>query len=188
MFNISTLKTALTGYIGVRQFDDTTLGSISTALRSSVSGQYFDDFHPFLRTDNLYYSAPEDATFNTWIQNKIDGSVAKLFNRLATDKKLNGSTKSIFDNLQIFTGAGLLSDTITKSSRLVGLAIGVCYFSVSDVRRQRAAFVGRSAGGYEEHTVQPQLAPDVFGHKYVSHIGSGVGCILPSCFSTKAET
>jgi hypothetical protein len=123
MFNISTLKTALTGYIGFRQFDDTALGSIPTAMRSSVSGQYFDDFHPLLRTDNLYWASPEEATFSTWLQAKVDSSVAKLFNRLATDKKLSGSTKSIFDNYQLFTGAGRLSDGITKSGRLVGLAI-----------------------------------------------------------------
>lgn len=123
MFNISTLKTALTGYIGFRQFDDVTIGSVSTTLRSTVSGMYFDDFHPFLRTDNLYYAAPEEVVFNTWLQNKLDGSVAKLFNRLATDKKLSRSTKTIFANNPIFNGAGNLTDTITKSGRLVGLSI-----------------------------------------------------------------
>jgi hypothetical protein len=123
MFNISTLKTALTGHIGFREFDDTTIGTVATALRSSVSGQYFDDFHPFLRTDNLYYAAPEEATFNTWLQSRVEGSIAKLFNRLATDKKLSGSTRSIFENKPIFSGIGEMSDTITKSGRLVGLAI-----------------------------------------------------------------
>jgi hypothetical protein len=123
MFNISTLKTALTGYIGFRNPDDTALGNIATALTTSVSGQYFDDFHPFLRTDNLWYAAPEEGTFSTWLLNKYNASIVKLFNRLATEKKLSGSTKSIFDNFQLFTGAGLMSDSITKSGRLVGLAI-----------------------------------------------------------------
>ena len=123
MFNISTLKTALTGYIGFRNPDDSAIGTIATALRTSVSGQYFDDFHPLLRTDNLYWASPEEVTFSTWLQDKLESSIAKLFNRLATDKKLSGSTKSIFDNYQLFTGAGMLSDTITKSGRLVGLAI-----------------------------------------------------------------
>jgi len=123
MFNISTLKTALTGYIGFRELDDTTIGTVATALRSSVSGMYFDDFHPLLRTDNLYYAAPEEITFNTWLQNQLDSSVAMLFNRLATNKKLSGSTRSIFANKQIFLGSGNLSDTITKSGRLVGLSI-----------------------------------------------------------------
>jgi hypothetical protein len=123
MFNIASLKTALAGYIGFRQFDDTSIGSVATALRSTVSGQYFSDFHPLLRTDNLYWSSPEDINFNTWLQERVDVSVANLFSKLATDKKISGSTKSIFDNLQLFTGAGPLSDTITKTGRLVGLAI-----------------------------------------------------------------
>ena len=63
MFNISTLKTALTGYIGFRNPDDSAIGTIATALRTSVSGQYFDDFHPLLRTDNLYWASPEEVTF-----------------------------------------------------------------------------------------------------------------------------
>jgi hypothetical protein len=123
MFNISTLKTALTGYIGFRNPDDTTIGSIATALRSSVSGQYMDDVSPLLRTDNLWYAAPEETTFSTWLLNKYNASIVKLFNRLATEKKLSGSTKSIFDNLPLFDGAGLISDQITKSGRLVGIAI-----------------------------------------------------------------
>ena len=123
MFNIATLKSALTGYIGFRNPDDTAIGSIATALTTSVSGQYMDDYHPLLRTDNLWYVAPEEATFSDWLKNRYDASVMMLLKRLATDKKLSGSTKSIFDNLQIFTGAGLMSDSITKSGRLVGLSI-----------------------------------------------------------------
>jgi|WetSurMetagenome_2_1015567.scaffolds.fasta_scaffold00103_45 hypothetical protein len=123
MFNLSTLKTALTGYIGFKDFDDPAIGHVATALRSSVSGQYFSDFHPLLRSDNLYYAHPEDLSFDTWLQERLDSSVNTLFSKLAAGKKIGGSTRSIFDNLQLFTGSGPLSDTITKSGRLVGLAI-----------------------------------------------------------------
>ena len=64
-----------------------------------------------------------ETMFSVWLGEKVDASVAMLFNKLATSKKLSGSTKSIFSNLQLFMGAGKLSDTITKSSRLVGLSI-----------------------------------------------------------------
>jgi hypothetical protein len=123
MFNISDLKTALTSYIGFKNPDDTAIGSIATALTTSVSGLYFDDFHPLLRTDNLYYAAPQEAVFSSWLLDQYNASIAMLFHRLMTAKKLQGSTKSIFDNMQLFTGAGSLSETITKSGRMVGLAI-----------------------------------------------------------------
>lgn len=130
MVNIAMLKTALSGYIGFRS-PITAPVSISTALRSSVSGQYWDDFHPLLHTDNIYYSAPRGEAFvdnqntvlNNWLTGRVEASIATLFNRLITNKKLSHSTKSIFDNLQMFTGAGKLSDSITKSGRIVGLAI-----------------------------------------------------------------
>ena len=64
-----------------------------------------------------------ETMFSVWLGEKVDSSVAKLFNKLSTDKKLQGSTKSIFSNVQLFSGAGKLSETITKSSRLVGLSI-----------------------------------------------------------------
>ena len=130
MVNIATLKTALSGYIGFRTPIIAPV-TISTALRSTVSGQYWDDFHPLLHTDNIYYSAPQgeafvdnvDTVLNNWLTGRVEASIGNLFNRLVTNKKLSHSTKSIFDNLQMFTGAGKLSDTITKSGRLVGLAI-----------------------------------------------------------------
>lgn len=64
-----------------------------------------------------------ETLFSIWLGERVDASISKLFNKLQTNKKLQGSTKSIFSNLQLFSGAGKLSETITKSSRLVGLAI-----------------------------------------------------------------
>lgn len=121
MFTISDIKTALSGYIGFRAGVVAT-ASVATALRTSVSGQYWDDFHPLLTTDNLWYSYPKD-NFSTWLSQRVDTSVSKLINKLATNKKLSYSTKSIFDNLQLFTGVGKTNDSIPKSSRLVGLAV-----------------------------------------------------------------
>jgi hypothetical protein len=64
-----------------------------------------------------------ETLFSVWLGERVNSSIAKLFNKVATDKKLQSSTKSIFSNIQLFTGAGLLSETLTKSSRLVGLSI-----------------------------------------------------------------
>ena len=170
MYNISTLQTALTGWIGVRDTKATDIPAIDATLAATSSGSYFDDFHPLCNTDTLYRCSPNfDAenygtwsnavsyalgtrkiysnipyqctvaastigvlpsaltewktVFSAWIGEKINASVANLFNRLAAEKKLNLSTKSIFENLQLFTGPGNARDTITNAGRMVGLEI-----------------------------------------------------------------
>lgn len=169
MYSISSLQSGLTGLIGCRDTKTTDIPAIDSSLTASSSGQYWDDVHPLLDTENLFYCAPNyeaesystwsalttyttgqrviyggtawqskaDANlnntpaagawwktvFSTWIGERINSSIANLFNRLAVEKKLNLSTKSIFDNLQLFTGPGRLQDTITNSGRMVGLRI-----------------------------------------------------------------
>ncbi len=61
--------------------------------------------------------------FSVWLGEKYNASISNLFNRLAVEKKLNLSTKSIFEDVQLFTGAGRLQDTITNSGKMVGLQI-----------------------------------------------------------------
>jgi len=64
-----------------------------------------------------------ETMFSLWLREKYNASVANLFNRLATEKKINTSTKSIFENRQLFLGSGNMTDTITPSGRFVGLAV-----------------------------------------------------------------
>jgi hypothetical protein len=58
MFNISTIKTALLGKIGFRDSRDATVAKIDGDLTASSTGQYWEDIHSLLQTDNLYYSSP----------------------------------------------------------------------------------------------------------------------------------
>ncbi|MFA5727517.1 MAG: hypothetical protein WC886_07750 [Saccharofermentanaceae bacterium] len=64
-----------------------------------------------------------ETVFSAWLLEKYNASVSNLFNRLAVEKKLNLSTKSLFEDVQLFTGAGRLQDTITNSGKMVGLQI-----------------------------------------------------------------
>jgi hypothetical protein len=171
MYSISALQTGLAGLIGVRNTKTTDIPAVATALTATSSGSYWDDYHPLLATDTLFYSAPNfeaenygtwsnlvsytlgtrkiyssiayectavagstigelpsaltewKTIFSAWMGERINSSISNLFNRLATEKKLNLSTKSLFEDIQLFTGAGRLQDTITNSSRLVGLQI-----------------------------------------------------------------
>ncbi len=64
-----------------------------------------------------------ESMFSDWLEDRVNASIANMFNRLAIEKKLNESTKSIFENKKLFLGSGLLTDTITPNSRFVGIAI-----------------------------------------------------------------
>ena len=61
--------------------------------------------------------------FSAWYGERINTAISNLFNKLAVEKKLNLSTKSLFSDLQLFSGAGANYSTITNSGRMVGLKI-----------------------------------------------------------------
>ena len=58
-----------------------------------------------------------------WITEKENASINKLCNQLFTNKKMNESTKTFLDSVQVVDGAGRIEDTITASSRFVGFEI-----------------------------------------------------------------
>ena len=61
--------------------------------------------------------------FIDWMTNKENASINKLCNDLFTSKKINESTKTFLDSVQVVDGAGRIEDTITASSRFVGFEI-----------------------------------------------------------------
>jgi len=68
MYSISSLQSGLTGLIGCRDTKTTDIPAIDSSQTASSSGQYWDDFHPLLDTENLFYCAPnfESEAYATW--------------------------------------------------------------------------------------------------------------------------
>jgi hypothetical protein len=64
MYNLTTLKTELTGWIGFRESADAGIDVIDSTLKTSNSGSYFDEVHPLLQTDVLYSIAPDFNAYN----------------------------------------------------------------------------------------------------------------------------
>ncbi len=58
-----------------------------------------------------------------WLENKENASINKLCNDLFTSKKINESTKTFLDSVQVVDGAGRIEDTVTASGRFVGFEI-----------------------------------------------------------------
>jgi len=167
MFNITTIKTAFTGMIGLRDTSDPDFPK--GTLTSASEYVYFNDYHPLITYENLYSIAPNYDAFSydtwtatgystgsyakydnvvyksqrtmltgdtpsltstawqtplkDWITQKKEASINKLCNQLFTNKKLNESTKTFLDSVQVVDGAGNIEDTVTASGRFVGFEI-----------------------------------------------------------------
>jgi len=167
MFNVATLKTSLVGMIGLRDTADPDFPvNILTGASENV---WYDDYHPLVTYDNLYWICPNFDAMNystwtstgyatgsyviydnvaykatrtmltgdtpsltstawttpvlDWITNKENAAINKLTNDLFTSKKVNESTKTFLDSVQVVDGAGRQADTITADSRFVGFEI-----------------------------------------------------------------
>ena len=138
-------------------------------LTGASENVWFDDYHPLVTYDNLYWICPNfdgmnystwtstgystgsyviydnvaykatrtmltgdtpsltSTAWNTpvldWITQKENAAINKLTNDLFTSKKINESTKTFLDSVQVVDGAGRQADTITAASRFVGFEI-----------------------------------------------------------------
>ncbi|MEG0580045.1 MAG: hypothetical protein RR490_09025, partial [Niameybacter sp.] len=61
--------------------------------------------------------------FSDWLRNKTEASIVKVFNRLMTERMLEGTSKTIVDNKMLFDGTGRLVDTVKNTNSLVGFEI-----------------------------------------------------------------
>ena len=64
MFNIASMKTALFGQIGFRNSDDPCFDSLLSTLTASVTGVYYNDYHPLVTLENLQAIAPNYDGYN----------------------------------------------------------------------------------------------------------------------------
>jgi len=64
MFNLASMKTALFGQIAFRNSDDPCFKSLSSALTTSATGSYFEDYHPLVTIENLMAISPNYDGFN----------------------------------------------------------------------------------------------------------------------------
>lgn len=67
----------------------------------------------------------EVKVFSQALETMVRGSISKVLGSFATNKKLAGITKSLFENVLLYDGAGPLLDKEPKSGRFVGYQISV---------------------------------------------------------------
>jgi hypothetical protein len=80
-------------------------------------------------------------------------AINKVVNRIFTDKKIDGATKSIFENVQLFDGAGSLLNKEIGQGRFVGFEIILASHRdiTTIIRRIGTQFTAPNPGGLKIH-------------------------------------
>lgn len=126
MYNISTIKTNLSGVVGWRQPLETEFAIIDVPNLVSSSGLLFQDFHSLVTVENLKNIVPEslsDADFNTFISDMQKGAIVKIVQSVFQKKK--PQTKALLDKLRLFDQANIMDDPIANSGFWVGYEINL---------------------------------------------------------------
>lgn len=126
MYNISTIKTNLSGVVGWRQPLQTDFAIVDAPNLISSSGLIFQGFHSLVTIENLQNAVPEslsDADFNTFILNMQKDAIAKVVQSVFQKKK--PQTKALLDKLRLFDQANVMDDPITNSGFWVGYEINL---------------------------------------------------------------
>ena len=124
MFNPTTIQNCMTSLIGWRNDANTSVPQITnTALLTSNSGLYYNDFHPLLLIENIANTLPEDKTIDNYLTEKVNSGINKALTKGVLEKKLNESTKTLLNSSKLFDGIGRFQDTVISNGRFVGVEL-----------------------------------------------------------------
>ena len=126
MFNPTIIQTCMTSLIGWRNDANTSVPQITnTALLTSNSGLFYNDFHPLLLIENISNTLPEDKTIDNYLTEKVNSGINKALTKVVLEKKLNESTKTLLNSSKLFDGIGRFQDTIVSNGRFVGVEVEI---------------------------------------------------------------
>lgn len=124
MFNPTTIQNCMTSLIGWRNDANTSVPQITnTALLTSDSGLYYNDFHPLLLIENIANTLPEDKIIDNYLTEKVNSGINKALTKVVLEKKLNESTKTLLNSSKLFDGIGRFQDTVISNGRFVGVEL-----------------------------------------------------------------
>jgi len=124
MFNPTTIQNCMTSLIGWRNDANTSVPQITnTALLTSDSGLFYNDFHPLLLIENIANTLPEDKTIDNYLTEKVNSGINKALTKVVLEKKLNESTKTLLNSSKLFDGIGRFQDTVISNGRFVGVEL-----------------------------------------------------------------
>ena len=114
----------LFGLVGFKTFSNTTIPeNLNPNLQESRSGIMVNDKHALLTPENIWKIKPTVNELNTFLEEIYYTSINDLLSVTFTKKKTEKVTKSIFEDRNMFRGAGRLLDLENKKGRFVGFKI-----------------------------------------------------------------
>lgn len=128
-FDLSAIQAQLRNLVGWREdsFDSSIPALTSPFDVIPRSGLYFNNSHPIVTLENIYYSILDDsmtdANFNTWLQNFTDEVIFETLRKLQQTKQLNRQSKQLLQQGKQFRQAGNLADKQINESKFVGWII-----------------------------------------------------------------
>ena len=120
MFDSRTI-TELKKVVGWKDHWDTTeIPALSSALKTTESGQHYQDYHPSVRLDYIQALLPSNYALTTFLDDIETSAINQLLEQMITDKKLNNAGMDIARNNLIYDNV-LKDKSIINEGRFVGI-------------------------------------------------------------------
>lgn len=122
MFTTVKAQSCLRDLIGWKDhFDTNEIPGLSNNLKTSISGEFYQEKHAALKLDLIKSMLPENKDLEEYLQETEDAAIVQMLNDISTEKELSGTTKSLVQNDVIYNSVGWAKDTIVSQSRFVGI-------------------------------------------------------------------
>lgn len=126
MFDVATMQECMKSLLGWKNSSDEDLPQIEdVTLLTSNSGLYFNDYHPYINTENIVNAIPETDDYEVYLRGKVNQGIAKMLTKFSNKKKELGSTKTLLNSARIFDAPGLINEKIINESKFVGVQIKI---------------------------------------------------------------
>lgn len=126
MFDNTRAKECLKGLIGWKDHYDTgKIPPLSADLKTSETGEYYQEKHPALRLDLIKATLPENRDLEEFLQETEDAAITEILNDLLEKKAVTRTAKTIAANDIIYNSEGWANDLILNESRFVGVRFRV---------------------------------------------------------------
>lgn len=120
MFDSRTI-TELKKVVGWKDHWDTTeIPALSSALKTTESGQHYQDYHPSVRLDYIQALLPSNYALTTFLDDIETSAINQLLEKMITDKKLNNAGMDLAKNNLIYDNV-LKDKSIINQGRFVGI-------------------------------------------------------------------
>ena len=124
MIRINDITTAWANLIGWNQHHITSSDyAVEEELLDSISYKKYQSYHPMLTLDNIYSIMPRGYVFSDYLRQKVKESIEDCVQSFYNEKMINATVKGLLETRTLFDGAGRLSELITPTNSLVGLAL-----------------------------------------------------------------